>query len=234
MIRTPKAHASPMVPDLQIYDITVTLGGGAIDYPGDPPFRREQVSAIRTGGAYDLSRLEMSAHAGTHIDAPAHFIPGGRTIDQYAAADFIFPAHVVTIESRESIRASELAALAIRPGDAVLFKTENSRSGRCRSGAFSPDYVTLSVEAAELLVRKKAGLAGVDYLSADRHDAPDHPVHQALLRNGILILEGIDLGQVPEGRYTLWCLPLKIAGAEASPVRAVLVPRPPARENCQK
>jgi arylformamidase len=215
-----------MMPHGKIYDITVTLGGGSIDYPGDPPFRREQVSAIRNGGAYDLSRLQMSAHAGTHIDAPAHFIPGGRTIDQYAAGDFIFPAHVVSIESKESIRASELAAVAIRPGDAVLFKTDNSRSGRCRSGTFSPAYVSLSEEAAELLVGKKAGLAGFDYISAERHDAAGHPVHQALLRNGILLLEGIDLGQVPGGAYTLWCLPLKIAGGEASPVRAVLTPRP--------
>jgi len=222
-----------MIPDVQIYDITVTLGGGAIDYPGDPPYRREQVSAIRSGGSYDLSRLEMSAHAGTHVDVPAHFIPGGRTIDQYAAGDFIFPAHVIAIESRESIRASELAAVAIRPGDAVLFKTDNSRSGRCRSGTFSPLYVSLTEEAAELLVRKKAGLAGFDYISPERCDDAGFPVHQELLRNGILLLEGIDLGQVPEGSYMLWCLPLKIAGAEASPVRAVLIPRRSLREQHQ-
>jgi arylformamidase len=215
-----------MMPDGRIYDITVTLGGGAIDYPGDPPFQREQVSAIRTGGAYDLSLLHMSAHAGTHIDAPAHFIPGGRTIDQYAAADFLFPAHVVVIENKRSIGTTELSALSIRPGDAVLFKTDNSRSGRCRSGVFSPDYVSLSAEAAELLVRKRPGLAGFDYISAERHDASGHPVHLALLRHDILILEGIDLGQVPAGAYTLWCLPLKISGAEASPVRAVLTTRP--------
>jgi arylformamidase len=214
-----------MMPDRKIYDITVTLGAGSIDYPGDPPFRREQVSAIRDGSAFDLSLLRMSAHAGTHIDAPAHFIPGGRAIDQYAAGDFIFPAHVISIESTESIRAAELAVVAIRPGDAVLFKTENSRSGRCRSGTYSQDYVFLSEEAMELLVKKKAGLAGFDYISADRHDAADYPVHRELLRNNILLLEGIDLGKVPEGEYTLWCLPLKIAGAEASPVRAVLTPR---------
>jgi arylformamidase len=215
-----------MIPDRKIYDITVMLGAGSIDYPGDPPYRREQVSTLRAGGAFELSRLAMSTHAGTHIDAPAHFIPGGRTIDQYAAGDFIFPALVVSIESTESIRASELTAASIRAGDAVLFKTDNSRSGRCRSGTYSPEYVSLSEEAVELLVKRKAGLVGVDYLSADRHDASGYPVHQALLRNGILLLEGIDLGQVPEGSYELWCLPLKIAGAEASPVRAVLMPRP--------
>ena len=223
-----------MLPKGQIYDITVTLGGGSIDYPGDPPYRREQISALRDGGAYDLSLLQMSAHAGTHIDAPAHFIPGGRTIDQYAAGDFILPAHVISIESKESIRVSELEDVDIRPGDAVLFKTDNSRSGRCRSGTLSPVYVSLSEEAAEFIIGKKTGLAGIDYISAERHGETGFPVHKALLRNGILLLEGIDLGQVPEGAYTLWCLPLKIAGGEASPVRAILMPRPAPRERLQE
>jgi len=165
----------------------------------------------------------MSAHAGTHIDFPAHFIPNGKHIDDYPAQKFILPAQVVTIEDKEAIRPSELENRDIKPGDALLFRTDNSISGRCTSGVFSKSFVYMSPEAADFCVEKKVSLVGIDYGSIDRYDAQDFPAHHKLLGNDILILESINLKEVPPGRYTLFCLPLKIKGAEGSPARAILI-----------
>jgi arylformamidase len=207
----------------RIYDISVLLGAESIDYPGDTPYSRELICTIRDNGSYDLSKLVMSAHSGTHIDVPSHFIANTKSIDQYPVQEFIFPALVVPIEDKESIRPHELKTLDIRPGDALLFKTDNSISGRCRNGLFSEDFVFMSPEAADFCVEKKVGLVGLDYITVEKDGDKAFQVHGKILGNDLLILEGIDLGEVPTGRYTLFCLPLKIKGAEASPVRAILV-----------
>jgi len=206
-----------------IHDISVLLGEESVDFPGDPPFIRERVSQIGENGVCDLSLLKMSAHAGTHLDSPAHFLAGGRTIDAFPAEDFFLPALVAGIEDREAIRLREIQNLPIREGDAVLFKTRNSRSGLCASGVFSPDYVYLTPEASRFCASRKVRLVGIDYITIERYGDQDYPVHRTLAGSGILILEGIRLDRVPEGRYTLVCLPLRIRGCEASPVRAVLL-----------
>ena len=113
--------------------------------------------------------------------------------------------------------------IRIDPGDALLFKTENSRSGRCKSGAFSEDYVYLSEEAADLCIEKGVGLIGIDYITIDRYKDATFAIHHKILGNDILILEGIDLSEVPPGRFTLFCPALKIKNGEASPVRAFLL-----------
>jgi len=206
-----------------IYDISVSLGDESVDYPGAPLYSREFVSKTKEGEPLELSKLVMSAHSGTHIDAPAHFIPNGKHIDEYPAQKFILPAQVVTIEDREAIRPSELENLDIKQGDALLFKTDNSISGRCASGVFSESFVYMSPEAADFCVEKKVSLVGIDYNTIDRYGAQDFPAHRKLLGNNILILEGINLKEVPPGRYTLFCPPLKIKGAEGSPARAILI-----------
>lgn len=207
----------------QVFDISTTLGVESIDYPGDPPYVREVFCRIGDGGLYEMARLEMSAHAGTHLDAPAHFVPGGKTIDQYDVLDFILPACVIPIQNRQTVGRAELSGAPIHTGDALLFKTDNSASGRCRAGKFSERYVYLSLEAAEYCVEKRVNLVGLDYITVERYGDDDFPVHRLLSENGILILEGINLAHVPGGRYTLICLPMKISRGEASPVRAVLL-----------
>jgi arylformamidase len=206
-----------------VYDISVVLGEESIDYPGDTPYSRELIGTIKDTGICDLSKLTMSAHSGTHVDSPAHFIPGGKTVDQYSVTDFILPAQVVKIEDKEAIRPRELENLQIERGDALLFKTENSRQGRSRSGVFSEEFVHLSLEAADLCVEKEVGLVGIDYITIERYGDNAFPVHRKLLGNNLVVLEGIDLSEVPPGRYTLICLPLKIKGCESSPVRAILL-----------
>jgi arylformamidase len=206
----------------KVYDISVVLGAESIDYPGDTPFSREIISTIQDGGDYDLSKLVMSAHAGTHIDTPAHFVRNGKAIDDYSVEDFLLTARVAAIKDKESIGPFELGGCDIKTGEALLFKTDNSLTGRCREGVFSEKYVHLSPEGARWCVEKKVGLVGLDYVTIDRYADQAFASHHTLLGNGIPILEGINLKEVPEGRYVLCCLPLKIRGAEASPVRAVL------------
>lgn len=209
-----------------IYDISILLGVEQIDLPipGVPPFSREMILTMEGGGPAELSKLVITCHSGTHIDAPSHFIPEGKSIDEYPVEEFILPAQVVNIEDKEVIRPSELEKIDIRQGDALLFKTDNSRSGRCKAGVLCGDYVYLSPEAADYCIAKKVRLVGFDYLAPERpgESIEAAPIHRKLLGNGILILESINLESVPLGRYTLFCLPLKIKGGEGSPVRAIL------------
>ncbi|MBN1862411.1 MAG: cyclase family protein [Dehalococcoidales bacterium] len=207
----------------EIYDISVSLGDEAIDWPGNPPYNRELISRIADGAYCDLSQITMTTHVGTHVDTPAHFIASGKNLDEYPVERWIRPAHVVSIEDKEVISPEELKGLDIAPGDALLFKTANSSSGRSTSGVFEDDFVYISPEAARFCVAKKVGLVGIDYGSVDRRSGHDFPSHYELLGNGILILEGITLKDVPAGRYTIFCLPMKVKGAEGAPARAVLV-----------
>lgn len=221
---TPHPHQSEMILYQTIYDISVLLGEEAIDYPGDPPFRREMLYALRNGDAADVSQLSMSAHAGAHLDAPAHFFDRPEyAIDRYPVQTFILPAMVAPIKDSQTIRPRELEGVEIHPGDALLFKTANSLDGRCKSGMFREDFVDISPETADFCLAQGVKLVGIDYVSVERHGDGTYPVHHKLLGNNVFILEGINLAEVPPGRYTLICLPLKIKGGEASPVRAVLL-----------
>jgi len=114
----------------EVYDISVLLGVESIDWPDAPPYSREMVMRIEDGDIADLSKLVMTTHAGTHVDVPAHFIRNGKNLDAYPIEKWILPP--------------ELEKLGIKPGDALLFKTDNSISGRCANGVFSEEFVYLS------------------------------------------------------------------------------------------
>jgi arylformamidase len=206
-----------------VQDITITLGKEAADWPGNPPYQRRLIKRIKNGDSFDTSQIIMTTHVGTHIDTPAHYIENGNNLDSYPIKRWILPAHVVSIVNEESIGKSELLHLDIEPGDAVLFKTANSYNPQLSNRVFSDKYVYMSVEAAEFCVNKKISLVGIDYNSIDRYQEGNSPVHHILLTNDILILECIKLRGITPGRYTLFCLPMKIAGAEGAPARAVLV-----------
>lgn len=206
-----------------IYDISITLGEESFPFPGDPPFSKEMILSMKDGAPCDVSALSMCAHSGTHIDMPSHFIAGGRTLDDCSPESFILPARVICVEGKHAIGPEEIREIDIDPGDALLFRTDNSATGRCRSGVFSERFVWLTPVAAAVCAEKKAGMVGLDYITIEAYGDEAFPTHRRLLESGILILEGIDLENVPPGRYTLVCLPLKIKGGEASPVRAVLL-----------
>lgn len=206
-----------------IRDITITLGKEAADWPGNPPYQRRLVKRIKNGDFFDTSQIIMTTHVGTHVDTPAHYIENGNNLDSYSIQRWILPAHVASIKNEEIVQPDELIHLDIKPGDALLLKTANSRSPQLSNGIFNNKYVYMSLEAAEFCVKGKVGLIGIDYNSVDSYEGKNSPVHNILLSNDILILECINLRGVSPGRYTLFCLPMKIAGAEGAPARAVLV-----------
>jgi arylformamidase len=192
-----------------VFDISVPLAAGMAVYPGDPPFGVEPFATL-AGGPFALSRLSMSAHAGSHLDFPSHVMPGGKGAADYPPSRFLLSAVVVAVAAgAAAVTHDDVLRAEFDPGDAVLFRTGGG--------------VALTPEAARACVGREAGLAGIDGQSVDRIEDPELPVHRILLGNDVLVLEGIDLSEVPPGRYALSCLPLRIAGCEASPVRAVLL-----------
>jgi arylformamidase len=171
------------------------------------------------GDLNNASALRMSVHAGTHIDAPFHFVPDGATIQALPLETFIGPALVQAVEADRYITEAHVDALDLQGETRVLFKTRNSQL--LHGATFDPDFVAFSVEAARALVGRGIKLVGLDYLSA-AHADEQIPVHRAFLDHGVVLLEGIDLSEVTPGRYELMCLPIRLRGADGAPCRAVL------------
>ena len=205
-----------------VIDISLPLSPKTPAVPGDPPFTRRLVLSQADDGC-EVAVLNLSAHSAAHIDFPAHFLAGGKRAGDYPAAAFFLPA--VVIDCGEALRLGPdvLSGTAIAAGDAVLFQTSNSRTRRFAGPDFPADFAALTPQLARELAACDPRLVGIDAMSIEPLDDPAYPVHHLLLAAGILILEGLDLAQVRPGRYRLVCLPLAVADAEASPVRAVLL-----------
>lgn len=206
----------------EVLDISVSLKN-APTYPGDKACEQEWTSSLDDGNGYSLSVISLCSHAGTHLDFPSHLLKGGRSLDSYPLNSFIVPAEVISVPGEEPAGPSCLQDCRISKGQALLFKTANSRKGLMHRKEFTKDYVSISAELALACAAQGIGLVGIDYISVDIYADDDLPVHRILLQNNILILEGLDLASVSCGRYQLICLPLKLHNAEASPVRAALV-----------
>jgi arylformamidase len=204
-------------------DVSVRLRTGMVSWPGDPPARISHALDLERGDPCTVSLLEMGAHTGTHMDAPAHFVRGGVGIDEMPLDAAIGSARVIPIRDRKSIKPDELVRHGIRRGERVLFKTHNSDHG-WDTDSFFEDFVYLSAAAAQYLVERQVRLVGVDYLSVGGFRADGKETHQALLKAGIWIIEGLNLKWVRPGRVQLVCLPLKIAGGDGAPARALVRP----------
>lgn len=203
-------------------DITRTLSNGMIHWPTDPPFHWERVKDLTVPGTTNLSRISGSVHSGTHIDAPLHFISGGQDIVEIPLSKLCGPALVLHLPAKRDIEAEDLQAAGIQRGERVLLRTSNE--ALWEKGEFDEDYVGLTGDAAMWLVDHAVPLVGIDYLSIDGYRAETSPAHLALLGNGVIILEGLDLSSVEPGRYELIALPMKIAGSEGAPTRAIIRP----------
>ena len=202
-------------------DVSVMLRTGMVTWPGDPPARISHVRDMEKGDPCTVSHLDIGAHSGTHMDAPAHFVRGGAGIDTMPLDAAIGSARVIAIRDRESIKPDELLRHHIRRGERLLFKTRNS--ARCWDiDSFVEDFVYISAAAARYLVERQVRLVGVDYLSVGGFHEEGADTHQALLTAGIWIIEGLNLTRVRPGRVQLVCLPLKIAGADGAPSRALV------------
>lgn len=209
---------------MPFYDITLPLSPNLPVWPGDPPIELERIARMEDGAPANVSRLAGTVHIGTHIDAPRHFIADGATVDTLPPDLFIGRAVVVDLTEAEAITAAVLEAADIPPRTRrLLLKTRNSALWAAEERAFREDYVAVTPDGAEWLVRHGVRLVGVDYLSVAPYTDPV-PTHRILLGAGVVILEGVNLAAVPPGRYTLYCLPLRLQGAEGAPARALLVP----------
>jgi arylformamidase len=203
---------------LRIIDISVPLSKGMPVWPGDlPPLLDESRC-----GSVCVTQLSMGLHSGTHVDFPYHIIPGGNKIDTYTLDRFIGRVRVVTIESTVSIQTSELKTRNLAHLDKIIFKTCNSLLWQ--RDVFEPAFIGLEPDAAQYLVDCGVKLVGIDYLSIQPFSSIDNSVHTILLKNDVLILEGVNMSGIEDDEYQLFCCPLHIQGVEASPVRALLIP----------
>jgi len=208
---------------MTIHDITLPISAKLIVWPGDPPVEVKQALHIARGDNCTLSHLKMSAHTGTHLDAPAHFILGGGTVESLDLNVLIGPALVVDAGNVAHVTADILDSLPISPGtERLLIKTVNSARWAAGETSFYMPFVAVEADGAQWLVDKGVKLVGVDYLSvAPFHDV--EPTHKILLGAKIIAVEGLNLHDIVPGQYQLICLPMKIAGSDGAPVRAVLI-----------
>lgn len=199
-----------------IIDITRPIYDGMPVWPGDPPVCIRPAAALPA-----VSQISLSTHAGTHVDPPAHFVLGGRTVDRLPLDILLGPAWVAWLPGTGAITAAQLAAAAIPPATArLLLRTANSERP---VQAFDPAFVGLAPDAAAWLIDRGVRLVGIDGPSIEPFDAPGEPVHHALLATGIIVIEGLWLADVAAGAYELLCLPLRLAQGDGAPTRAVLV-----------
>lgn len=199
---------------MKFYDITLPLSNDVPEWPGDIKYNR-----IETKTSAIKSKLTLSSHFGTHIDAPKHFLFKGPGVDAINPDALIGIYNVFQIKNKKEITVEEIKKFDIGKGSRVLFRTGNSNH---ISKKFNSNYVHLTLDAAAYLVSKKILLVGSDYFGLEAKSAPGHPVHKTLLAAGIVMVEGLYLKNVTAGEYDGAILPLKIKDSDGSPARAIL------------
>jgi arylformamidase len=204
---------------VRIYDVSVLISADMATWPGDS-FLLRRVEQIGKGDVCNKSLMEIGSHIGTHIDAPYHFEREGMTIEQIPLDTFVGPARVASFPDVDRIDLAQIRSVDLSGLERILFKTRNSQLWQ--ESTFREDYVYLTYEASRLLAESGVKLVGVDYLSIEKYGGESFESHHVLLSKGIALLEGLDLTEVAAGDYELMALPLKIAGGDGSPVRAVL------------
>jgi arylformamidase len=205
----------------RIYDISLTFEPGMLIFEGDPPFRVHDTYLIARGDPYNLSTLSFGSHTGTHMDAPRHFLDSGLSVDELPLNHFYGPARVLEIPDKAAINAEDLRPFQVQRGEILLLKTRNSLF--VREPQFRRDFSYLTLDAAQYLAASEILTVGIDYLSLEKFGSQDFSIHQTLLGNNIVILEGLVLTEVPAGNYQLIALPVKIKDGNGSPLRAILV-----------
>ena len=208
---------------MRIYDVTLTISPKLPVWPGDPPVDLQRVSKMEEGDICNVTRMNISVHTGTHVDAPYHFLPKGKTVETLDLKTLTGRAYVADLPNVDRITAADIEAAGIPPRTKrVLFKTRNSNHWAKGHTDFNTHFVAISPDGAKYLVERGVKLVGVDYLSVAAFEEPT-PTHQTLLKAGVVIVEGLDLSKVAQGRYTFYCLPLKIANSDGAPARAMLI-----------
>jgi arylformamidase len=210
---------------MRMVDVSLPIGPGMLVWPGNPGVEIAPNQRIADGDDANVSRLSIGTHAGTHVDPPVHFVEGAAGIDRVPVEVLFGPCFVADARGlRGQLGPTDLEGLGIPKGtDRLLLRSDNSDLWRREAVSFPDEYVCLSPDGARWIVRSGMRLIGVDFLSVEKKGARGHPTHVELLSNGVVIVEGLDLGEVEPGRYTLAVLPLKIVDGDGGPARAVLL-----------
>jgi len=209
---------------MTIYDISVTISPNLPIWPGHPELELGRFESMDNGAVANVTRINSTVHLGTHVDAPHHFLNDGRTVEQLSLEVLTGPCYVVQLpDGIDAITSEVLDRTEIAPGmKRILFGTSNSHWWAKGESKFQTDFVAIEDDGAEWLVERGVQLVGVDYLSVAPYSDPV-PTHTILLKAGVVIVEGLNLSQVMRGFYDLYCLPLKIAGSDGAPARAILI-----------
>jgi len=207
---------------MKLYDISLPISKDLPVWPGDPSVSLMMTSSILKGDQCNITRMQMGAHTGTHIDAPYHFLKGAATTDAIPLETFIGPCFVVELDAEGLIEKKDFREYNLNGHSRILIKTRNSELWANNISSFDKNYVALGIDAAQYLVEMNTILVGIDYLSIESFQSDGCPVHKLLLKNNITILEGLNLSGVKAGVYELICMPLKLQGCEGSPARALL------------
>jgi arylformamidase len=206
---------------MRIYDVSVPLSAALPAWPGDPAIKIQEWRTLANGDGANVSLLHFGAHSGTHVDAPAHFIEGAKKVDALDLEALIGEAEVIEVPA--DCRVIDEGMVSTNSAR-VLFKTRNSKFWTGDSADFRTDFTYLSLAAAQKLAGQGVKLVGIDYLSIEQFGSKGHETHRALLSREVVILEGLNLSDVPAGKYELICLPLLLRGqlGDGAPARAVL------------
>jgi arylformamidase len=210
---------------MPIYDVTVPLSNDLPGWPGDPEIQIRDWRTLSHGDGANVSMLNFSAHTGTHVDAPAHFIEGAAKVEMLPLEVLIGEAQVIEVPDGYHAIDEEFVSANCAPGTTrLLFKTRNSAFWNEPKLEFRTDFTYLDLNAATTLVQQGAKLIGIDYLSIEKFSQENHETHHALLSRGVIILEGLNLSDVPAGEYELICLPLRLRSnkGDGAPARVVL------------
>lgn len=209
----------------RIHDVSLPIFPGMVTWPGNPAISVAAARSIARGDSSNVSDVHLGSHTGTHVDAPAHFIPGATGVDLVPSELLVGPVVVLGLEKVERVITADVLHTAGIPAGTtrVFFKTRNSRRWAEGAAEFDPNFVHLDEGAAAWLVDHGLRVVGTDYLSIEGYKIPGAPVHHRLLGAGVLIVEGLNLSAVAAGPYQLFCGPLKLRGGDGAPARVLLI-----------
>jgi arylformamidase len=205
---------------MKLIDVSVPLDAHLPTYPNNTPFSLDPIKRLSRGDTSNVSSLHMSAHTGTHVDAPRHFFDDGLSTEALPLEMLLGRARVIEMTTRKAIAAEDLAPIDLSEDLRVLIKTVNSLFWG--SPDFHTDYVGMTESGAKHLVDRGVKVVGVDYLSVEQFRKPGAPAHRTLLGAGTIVIEGLNLRDVEPGIYDMYCLPLRVVGSDGAPARVVL------------
>lgn len=204
----------------EYFDISTPMHEDMPVWPEDPPFRLKKIKSFAKGDGVNVSKIKCCLHSGTHVDAPLHYVDGGKAVDELDLDSLVGAACVVNLEGVKSVTAQDLEKLDIAEDiNRILIRTSNSK--HLKDKKFWKEYVSLTEDAATWIVERGMRLVGVDYLSIAPYEDGEK-IHKILLENDVVVVEGLNLDNIKSGIYDLTCLPIRIKGVEGAPARAIL------------